>query len=425
MAFGMYYYLSYNYFIITGYAAKKACGCGLLAERDIESIKSQDLAQFPLSLVNITIDKSTNEANASLLGYWKSKAMLTKDRGCILINNEKEEINNVGFPNEKIISTDIDTVFNDFTPNEALESAVDYAFDKENEYIKKTRGLLVIKDNKLIAERYAKGFDKDTKILGWSMNKSICNTLIGILVKQGKTSLNEQNLFSEWSNDQRKNITLDDLLRMRSGLKWDEIYTHRADATQLLFETYSCGDFAIDKELEFDPGTYWEYSSGTTNILSRYIRDIINNDEAYLRFPYDSLFNKLGMNSMVLDTDQEGNYILSSYGYATIRDWAKYGLLYANEGRLNGDQIISKEWVNYSKSITENSTGKCYGSHFWLNTDGIAFPNAPHDLYYASGYQGQYVFIIPSKNAVIVRMGLTQDEDFDMNGVLSKICAVI
>lgn len=411
-----YFYLNVNYFIITGYSAKKLCGCHLLAKRSIASIKSQDLAQFPLNLVDLEIEKG-QIAKSSLFGIWESRVKYD-GQNCILLNDHNRPLPKSSFAKakniplkEKILSSD---------ENQILDNLSDLIFDKPGMDEKKTRALVIIHKDSLIYERYSEGFNKDTRILGWSMNKSIANALIGMLVKDGKISLNKKDLFTEWENDQRKNISLNDLLQMQSGLDWDEDYTKRADATRLLFEEYDCSSFAIDQPLEADPGTYWEYSSGTTNIISKLIRESFSNDSLYYQFPYERLFEKLGMESIQLDTDQAGNYILSSYGYATPRDWAKFGLLYLNEGVINGDTLLNKSWIDYSKRPASQSTEQIYGAHFWLNK-GLAYPDVPEDMFSCNGFQGQYVFIIPSKDLVVVRMGLTNREALDMNKPLSHI----
>ena len=414
-----YFYLSKNSFIATAYVAKKACGCHLLAGRSVESIYKQDIDRFPLNLVKISFDKKREIATGSLLGIWSSSVQKTKARGCVLLNNQNEQIQD--FDLKHNFQPDSIGYNSALLKEKKLDLAFDLAFDKEGEYEKKTRALLVYHKNTLVREEYSEGFDQNTRILGWSINKSIANTLIGILVRNNKLSLDDDNLFQEWEDDERSKITIDDLLKMSSGLDWDEDYSGKSDATSLLFETYDCGKFAVNQALEAKPGEYWEYSSGTSNILSKIIRQQFKSQEAYLKFPYDSLFTKLGMESMVLDTDQSGNYILSSYGYATPRDWAKFGLMYLNKGKdMNGNQIIPESWVEYSSTPAENAKDKIYGAHFWLNAGG-RYPDVPRDLFSCNGFQGQYIFIIPSKDLVVVRMGLSEEEEFDQNGVLKHI----
>ena len=173
----------------------------------------------------------------------------------------------------------------------------------------------------------------------------------------------------------------------------------------------------VEKPAKFKPNTHWNYSSGTTNLLSGILRKQFKTHQEYLDFWYASLIDKIGMNSMVVETDMAGNYVGSSYGWATTREWSKFGLLYLHKGNRNGEQIFDKSWAKYAATPTNNSSG-VYGAQFWLNAGG-KYPDAPRDLYSANGFQGQHVFIIPSRDIVIVRMGLS--EEFDFNGMLKEI----
>ena len=143
------------------------------------------------------------------------------------------------------------------------------------------------------------------------------------------------------------------------------------------------------------------------------------------RYPRSNhhLIDKIGMHSMIIETDMKGKYVGSSYGWATTRDWAKFGLLYLNKGNWNGEQLFDASWVDYIRTPTKLSEGT-YGAHFWLNAQGN-YPDVPIDLYSANGYQGQYVFIIPSKDLVVVRTGLAEYPEFDVNTFLSEVIKAI
>ena len=250
------------------------------------------------------------------------------------------------------------------------------------------------------------------------MTKSITSAIIGVLEKEGKVNVNQTNLFPEWSNDERSKITLNNLLQMNSGLEWDEDYNTMSDVTQMLFLDKDMTKTQLIKPLVGKPNNSWNYSSGTTNLLSGFIRNQFKTHQEYLDFWYAELIDKIGMHSMVVETDLEGNYVGSSYGWATARDWGKFGLLYLHEGNWNGEQILNKSWINYTKKPTNSSNGE-YGAQFWLNAGGV-YKNAPKDLFSCNGYQGQRVFIIPSKELVIVRLGLSEDAEFDFNGFLKE-----
>jgi len=232
-------------------------------------------------------------------------------------------------------------------------------------------------------------------------------------------------LFAEWDNDERKNITIDQLLHANSGLEWDEAYATPSPATNMLFTKANMGKYAMSYNLEYEPGTHFEYSTGTTNILSRVIRR--KTGQHYYRFPYNALFLKTGMYSAVLETDAAGTYVGSSYCFATARDWAKFGLLYLNDGVANGLRILPKGWVAYTRTPARGAIMGEYGAHFWLNAGAPGnpskrlYPLVPTDCFWADGYQGQSVWIIPSKQLVVVRLALQQGDKLDENRFLAGV----
>jgi len=306
----------------------------------------------------------------------------------------------------------------------ALDKAVNSVFDPSLNMDKiRTRAVVVIYKDSLIAEKYANGFDKDTEILGWSMNKSITSTLVGMLVKDGKLNLTDDHLYEQWT-DERSKITLNDLLQMQSGLAFEENYAEVSDVTKMLFMNEDIVKEVVTNPLDTAIGKKWSYSSGTTNLVAGIVRQQFDNQQDYLKFPHERLFRKIGMNSMVLETDESGNYIGSSYGYATPRDWAKFGLLYLNEGNWYGEQLVDTSWVNFTRQPAEYSGG-IYGGHFWHNHNHAAYKDVPTDLYSCNGFEGQYVYIIPSKDLVVVRMGLNQGTEYDANGFLRDVIKAI
>jgi len=243
------------------------------------------------------------------------------------------------------------------------------------------------------------------------------------LQQQGKIDINKPAPVKEWANDERSKITLHNLIQMNSGLEWEEDYGKISDVTKMLFLADDMAKIQLEKPATFEPNTHWNYSSGTTNLLSGILRRQFQNHQDYLDFWYASLIDKIGMHSMLIEPDMAGNFVGSSYGWATARDWAKFGLLYLHEGNWNGEQIFDKSWAKYVATPTPTSNGK-YGGHFWLNAGG-KYIDVPKDMYFCGGFQGQKVIIIPSKDLVIVRFGLTEDEDFDFNGMMSGIISSI
>ena len=210
---------------------------------------------------------------------------------------------------------------------------------------------------------------------------------------------------------------------MNTGLEWVEDYNTISDVTKMLYLEEDMTQSQLRKPLISEPNNSWNYSSGTTNLLTGIINNKFNTKQQALDFWYSELIDKIGMYSMTLETDLSGNYIGSSYAWATTRDWAKFGLLYLHNGNWNGEQILNESWVKYSATPTNSSHGR-YGAQFWLNAGG-EYPNVPKDLFSCNGYQGQYVFIIPSKDLVVVRFGLAKEPGFNIDEFLSEIVTSI
>jgi CubicO group peptidase (beta-lactamase class C family) len=412
--------------IITGFAAKSVCSCTFEADRDLNSIEAGDNDINPVFYAKNVINRSEKSVSSTVFGLKKRKAVFKEGEGCVLIPEEMEDEKLKAFlPNRKISANNLQFPYGDLVKKDTLFETVNYdklhlavnnAFDKGDEKFKRTRAVVVIYKDQIVAEKYANGFNKNTKLLGWSMTKSITSAVLGVLEKQGKINVNQSNLFPEWKEDERSKITLNNLLQMNSGLEWVEDYNTISDVTKMLFLEDDLTKTQLNKPLIGKPNESWEYSSGTTNLLSRFIRNQFKTHQEYLDFWYHELIDKIGMNSMVIETDVKGNFIGSSYGWAIARDWAKFGLLYLHKGKWNNEQIINESWVDYSVTPTNGSNGE-YGAQFWLNSGG-KYPNAPSDLFSCNGYQGQHIFIIPSKDLVIVRFGLTENPDFNIDEFL-------
>ncbi|MBI5240499.1 MAG: serine hydrolase [Elusimicrobia bacterium] len=281
--------------------------------------------------------------------------------------------------------------------------------------LRRTRAAVVVRGGRLLAERYAPGFGPRTRLCGWSMTKTVMSALVGVLVGEGRLSLQSRALLPQWRapGDPRAAITLDDLLRMRSGLAFAEVYSDPlSDVTRMLFASPGAADFAAAKRLRAAPGQSWAYASGTTNIVSRVVRGLFDRQEDYLAFPRRALFGPLGMSSAVMEPDAAGDLVASSFMYATARDWARFGLLYARDGVWDGRRVLPEGWVDYSRTPTEQSPDGRYGAHWWLKLtrdfggETEAARRIPADAFHALGHEGQIVTVIPSLDLVVVRLGL-------------------
>jgi hypothetical protein len=272
-----------------------------------------------------------------------------------------------------------------------------------------------------VAEAYKPNFDRHTRFLSWSVAKSFTNAMTGILVRQGKLDINKPLAIEEWKNDDRRNITMNNLLQMQSGLKWNEDYGNRSDITLMLHCESDMGRFALEKPESHQAGSFWYYSSGTTNIVSRYLRELLGNDSLYYTFANTQLFNKTGMPDAVFEVDPYGTRIGSSYLYATARDYARFALLYRNDGVFNGERILPEGWVNYSRSAASASNNS-YGAFFWLNRNR-KLPSVPEDMYACEGHDGQRIFILPTQDLIVVVLGYspTSKGSMDFDRLLQDI----
>lgn len=414
--------------LISGFSAKSVASGHFIDNRSQELIEKGDNDIEMIDLAKNKIDDVGKLATASVYGLKERKAIYREGLGATLINDNFDFSKPYEVPKRTKFSTNLSFPYGNDEPKDTVFSNIDYiklntavanAFDKKGQKNKRTRSVIVIYKDKIIAEKYDTDFNKNSKILGWSMTKSITATLFGILQKEGKIDINKPVPIAEWKNDNRKNITINDLLHMNSGLEWEEDYTKISDVTKMLFLAEDMSQSQLIKPAQFKPNTHWNYSSGTTNLLSGILRKQFKTHQEYLDFWYSALIDKIGMNSMIVEIDMAGNYVGSSYGWATTRDWAKFGLLYLHKGNWNGKQLFDENWAKYVATPTDGSKGD-YGAHFWINAGGH-YPDAPKDMFYCSGYQGQMIAIIPSFDLVIVRMGLTEDAKFDFNELLKEI----
>jgi CubicO group peptidase (beta-lactamase class C family) len=414
--------------LISGFSAKSVASGHFIDNRTLDVIEKSDNDFDVIGSATNEIDKSGKFATATVLGLKKRKAIYREGLGATLINDDFDVTKPYEIPKRTKSISKLPFPYGDSEPKDTVFSNVDYAklneavanaFDAKGHNDKRTRSILVIYKDKIIAEKYAPGFSKRSVILGWSMTKSITGTLFGILEKQRRFDIYKPAPIAEWQNDDRKYITTNDLLHMNSGLEWDEYYDRICDATNMLFQDEDMTQSQLIKPAVFKPNTHWNYSSGTSNLLSGILRKQFKTHQEYLDFWYSALIDKIGMHSMLVETDMAGNYVGSSYAWATTRDWSKFGLLYLHKGNWNGEQLFDESWAKYVSTPTNTSEGR-YGAQFWLNAGGY-FPDAPRDMYYCSGFQGQIVAIIPSMDLVIVRMGLTEEPQFDFNDLLSGV----
>lgn len=310
------------------------------------------------------------------------------------------------------------------TNRDKLARAVDALFAPE---MGETRAVIVMKNGRIVAERYAEGYHENTRFVSWSMAKSVTGVMIGMLVSDGRLRLDESAPVPAWQRpgDPRGEITLRQLLQMRSGLRHSEAINpvYESDEVRMLFldGRDDMARYAEDQPLEAEPGRKFEYSSATSVILADLAARVLSpapDPESRRRAVADylrtRLFEPAGMKSMLPEFDASGTLIGGSLIHGTARDWARFGEFLRNKGSVKGAQIIPRQWIEFM--LTPSPREAQYGAQIWLNrtpTNGESslFPErGPRDLFSCIGHLGQYVMVNPSRGLTVVRLGKTQDD---------------
>lgn len=442
-AIGLLIYFGWISFpIMAAYGSKIMCSAVFDAGRNEQQVRDQDLSAYMMKLGVFKVNYSDSSVTGSIFGMAKRKAIYRNGLGATVVSELSEQqirSQQIRVPVKPTVNTDTipwpmgnkrTGTFPIALDSVKLQSAIGNIFAEGDTILPiRTRAVVVVYHDQLITERYADGFDLNTKLAGWSMTKAVFSALTGILVKQGKLKLDGPAPVPEWRDvhDPRHDISIRDLLRQRSGLKFEEVYSKASDATRMLYEKADMGGFTASHHLKNKPGSEFYYSSGNSNIISRIIRQTLG-DSLYYSFPYRELFYKLGIYDAVIEPDASGTFVGSSYMYATARDWARFGLLYLHDGIVNSERILPDDWIKQSTTPAPTDL-RGYGFQIWLNSGSDAsirhYPDAPSDMFYADGFEGQQIFIIPSKDLVVVRLGLTLHNNFDGNKFLRELLAAI
>jgi CubicO group peptidase (beta-lactamase class C family) len=424
LAAGGYFALQLGY-VGTGFTAKMLCSGVFVSGRRAADVLAQDIAPNDpgiLHFIRADIDSAARRVHASFLGLRAQTAVFRDGLGCTLTGASPAQALAAtpprGAPAPAFVALPAGIMTEQ--QSERLDAAVAAAFDEPGpEHLRNTRAVVVLHDGRLVAERYAPGFGPETPLPGWSMAKSVLNALLGVAVQEGRLALGAPVPLAAWSGagDPRGAITLRDLLQMQSGLAFSENYRNPLDdVVWMLFATADAAGFAASKPLAADPGSRWQYSSGTSNILARVLREALADDAQYAAFPRRALFVPLGMASAVMEPDAAGNFVASSYVYASARDWARFGQLYLDDGVAGGRRLLPEGWVAFSATPAPHAPDAAFGAHFWVKVPGEfaggARSNAglPPGTFHAVGYEGQFVSIVPSQRLVVVRLGVSTGE---------------
>jgi CubicO group peptidase (beta-lactamase class C family) len=390
------------------YSAKIVCSNVFLAGRDADEVLRVDV-QAPgialLRLMRVSVDREHGVVRTGLLGFiGDGLAVAREGRGCTVLPDGKLDSNG----GAKL--TAAESAAADPAPwpeGNAVKTAaaVDKILNDDKLAGPGARALIVVDHGRIVGERYTAGFTASTPLLGWSMTKSVMAGVIGLAVKDGKLSLDRAGLWP--GNDGRERIRLADLLAMSSGLNFNESYGAVSDVTSMLYLQPDMAAFARSQPLIHPVGEVWSYSSGTAVILSRIAQDAVGGDAA--GFIKARLFGPLGMSSAIIEADEHGTLVGSSYMYATARDWARYGQFLMQGGIWQGQELLPAGYVGMMTAPVISSHGQYGQGQVWRWETESKANGLPKDTFWMSGHDGQYVAIIPSRQVVIVRMGLTPE----------------
>ncbi len=426
----------------TGYAAKVVCSLALNSGQDPARVLRDYVAWevAPLGpFLQVAVDERGAEARA--FGLVRAQAVHRPGLGCTLVPDGSQGAlapvdAGDAAPPAPGLAWPLGGAAPDAQAPREVEAAIDRAFLEPHPtpgHLRQVAAVVVVHRGRLLAERYADGYGPATPMLSWSMAKSVLATLVGIAAGDGLLDLRAPAPVPEWrsAGDPRAAITLDALLRMSSGLAFDEHYGAVNEVSRMLFTASDAGAFAARSRLASAPGRVWSYSSGTSNLLARILRDLFGKDLAALvRFSRERLFDPVGMTSAFFETDASGTFIGSSFAFATARDWARFGELHLRDGVWNGRRILPPGWVTYVTTPTPEAPERRYGAHWWLNAGDrddpsrAPWPSMPRDAYAARGHSGQWVVVVPSSELVVVRLGLGQ-QDVEEDGTEDLVADLV
>ncbi len=410
--------------IITGYAAKNLASAVFVSGRDQADVEALDLHFSFIKLTKNKVDFDKRTVTSRFLWY-RSTAAFREGYGVTLLRGKDKEAFLAGQYPLPADSAYVDYLEPGDPELAARLEPLAKAVVDEHAYSGHAFAFVVLHRGKVVAERYGEGIGAGTQLLSWSMGKSFTNALVGIMSGDGLVDIHAPMDIPQWQDDARKAITLHDLLQMQSGLEWNENYGNRSDVNLMLHRETDMGLFALSKPLVYEPGTHWYYSSGSTNIVMRYLRGRFASDKDFLAYMRDRLFGPLAIAHPRFEPDMSGTPVGSSYLYVTARDYARFGQLYLDGGCIGGQHILPEGWVDYTVTPASDSDGR-YGAFFWLNRSHVC-PDVPEDMFSCNGHDGQQIFIIPSRELVVVILGYSPKPDrvMDFNGILRDVIRVL
>lgn len=435
-------------------AAKSVCSAHFVAGRDAsaEELMEQDVlpASPALSLISTSINEEERSATSKFLRVIPATATLHPDRGCVLdlppdpqaepyspapVDPAPWPQGDAALPPEQW-GASVDEA--------ALAQVVDQAFVGQGDVTAaNARGLAVVQNGQLLVVRDGEGFVPNTALHGWSMTKTVAAMLayakfqeVGLDIETPVVDAfpagQEPEWVAQWREDERSTITVADLLFMRDGLDIDEGYEPTGQVVKMLYSEPNMAQWAAGQKLETTPGTDWEYLSATSNILAAVVRGQFASEAEYLAYPQTTLFEPMATDTATLESDTSGTWVGSSYLWASVGDWARFGQMMLDDGQWQGQQVIPNGWWELAGTqALPTGEGAGYGAQTWRRGDPVAgkcreYPGVPEDTLGMGGHWGQTVAMVPSYDAVIVRLGWTFEEDaYDDCQLISDVLATL
>jgi CubicO group peptidase (beta-lactamase class C family) len=401
---------------------------GRVYKRTPEEVLAQDIAPFQAfgweESFKYTIDSKRRRVTVSGPGVPPRTAQYNGDQGCSIL---PRGANNIYFKPTRVPRKLPNAATQPWPTGDAgatspipegvdaaaIQAALDWGMTQKEH---NTRAIVLVYRGKIVGERYASGWTKDTPQISWSEGKSITAALIGVLAQQGRLRVDDFAPVKEWQgkDDPRRQIRIRDLLRMSSGLDFANpgltgpaSYARENEHMRIYFDGLNVFEHAVHQPLEIPPNTQCRYRNSDPLVLGKIIRETVGGPmgiEAYLTFPQRALFDAIGARNFTLETDAWGNFIMTGYDYGSARDWVRFGLLHLWDGVWEGKRILPEGWVEFISTPAPADNSRGYGGLFWLNRGG-AWKGLPEDTFMASGFMGQHTVIIRSRDVVVVRMG--------------------
>lgn len=445
---------SLEHWYATGLGAYQLCSGSWVVGRDHprspDLVLAQDIEPFEhfhwRDSYTYEVDDDRRTATVAAPGVAARTARYNGDQGCAILpaGNERVSFDPVTVesvlphPDSQPWPTGDRGAFGSYegVDREALEAAIEWAFDDDHlEPRQNTRGIVILYRGKILVERFADGWGPYTPQISWSMGKSLASALTGVMIQRGYYDLDDSVPIAEWqgTSDPRSRIRIRHLVRMSSGLDFDNFglsgppsYRAANEHLRIYFDALPSHLHAINQPLRFEPGTTWRYRNSDPLTLMLIMRRALEEEgEEHLTFPQVALFDRVGMRSMVLETDAWGNFLITGRDYGGSRDWARFGLLHLQDGMWEGERILPEGWVDFVSTPAPANENEGYGGLFWLNRGG-AMERVPPDAYWAAGHMGQVTLIIPSREMVVVRHGPSAGESRSyMNDFVGRVLEAI